>query len=94
MIHFRQPVPVKLMHRLHVLGPLIGMRCIHPRLNGVHVLLHLLIRRAIRPWRFDNSRGGATAHAASNRTRSQKITSARNGTRCGVGRSYAYLAPA
>ena len=38
--------------------------------------------------------GGATAHAASNSTRSQKITSARNSTRCGVCRSYAYLARA
>ena len=69
------------------------MRCIHPRLNGVYVLLHLLIRRAIRPWRFHKNRGRATAHAASNSTRSQKITSALNSTRYGVGRSYAYLAP-
>ena len=39
------------------LGALIGMRCIHPRLNGVYVLLHLLIRRAILPWRFHKNRG-------------------------------------
>ena len=87
------PVSVKSMHRLHLLGALIGMRCFHPRLIGVYVLLHLLIRRAIVPGGFTRTGGGATAHAASNSTRSQKITSALNSIRYGVGRSYAYQHP-